>query len=354
MSYDNRIQKLLYFLSKRLNYPLCPPRNITLTLNYICNQKCIMCDIKNHKFDKKHEIVQSEIERIIDEMVEMNIPELVLTGGEPFLYKSIFEIIAYAKEKKRKVVMITNGFYEEHIVDKIIASEADHLQISLDGSSAHIYETIRGVKGSFDVVINNIRRFVSCGKSVAVTATITRQNYEDLMNIAHLAKSLGCNRLALRPAHVSNADPLNKDSRSCSFWIPSTEIKDFEKVCECLKAFNQESNFLDFNPGIELLPEYFSKGYLQPKGSCFIGFTRLIISFDEKDSYGVWMCRDMVGNIRKESLSEIWHGKKSKEMRKLIKKCNQGCLFPEIHEPELSTFFTLFKKMLNTNPIKPH
>ena len=352
MSNDNRVQKLLYFLSKRLDYPLCPPRNITLTLNYICNQKCIMCDIKNHKFDNKHEITQPEIVRIIDEMVEMNIPELVLTGGEPFLYKNIFEIIAYAKEKKRKVVMITNGFYEEPVVDKIIASKADHLQISLDGSNALIYESIRGIKGSFEVVINNIRRLIRGGKSVAVTATITRQNYGDLMNIAHLAKSLGCNRLALRPAHVSNADPLNKDSFNCNFWIPGAEIKNFEEVCACLKAFNQEGNFLDFNPGIELLSEYFSKGFLQPKGSCFIGFTRLIISYNEKNSYGVWMCRDMVGDIRKESLKDIWYGKKSQKMRKLIRKCNQGCLFPEIHEPELSTFFTLLKKTLNAVALK--
>ena len=352
MSNDNRVQKLLYFLSKRLDYPLCPPRNITLTLNYICNQKCIMCDIKNHKFDKKHEISQSEIVRIIDEMVEMNIPELVLTGGEPFLYKNIFEIIAYAKEKKLKVIMITNGFYEEPIVDKIIASKADHLQISLDGSNALIYEAIRGVKGSFDIVVNNIRRFVSSGKSVAVTATITRQNYADLVNIAHLAKSLGCNRLALRPAHVSNADPLNKNSLNCNFWIPRAEIENFKEVCACLKAFNQGNNFLDFNPGIELLPEYFSKGYLQPKGSCFIGFTRLIISYDEKDSYGVWMCRDMIGDIRKESLKQIWYGKRSQKMRRLIKKCSQGCLFPEIHEPELSTFFTLLRNALNIAVLK--
>jgi MoaA/NifB/PqqE/SkfB family radical SAM enzyme len=250
--------------------------------------------------------------------------------------------------------MITNGFYEEQVVDRIIASEADHLQISLDGSNAFIYEAIRGVKGSFDVVINNIKRFISCGKSVAATATISRQNYGDLMNIARLAKDLGCNRLALRPAHVSNADPLNKDSFSCDFWIPIEEIKNFEKVCADLKELNQESNFLDFNPGIEFLPEYFRKGYLQPKGSCFIGFTRLIISYDEKISYGVWMCRDMVGDIRKESLNDIWYGRKSQKMRRLIKKCNRGCFFPEIHEPELSSFFTLSKKILSTNSVKSH
>jgi MoaA/NifB/PqqE/SkfB family radical SAM enzyme len=304
----------------------------------------MMCDIKNHSFGKKHEITQSEIEGIIDEMVEMDIPELVLTGGEPFLYEKIFEIITYAKKMKRKVVMITNGFYGGDITEKIIASQADHLQISLDGSNAKVYEEIRGVRGSFDIVINNIKRFVSCGKSVAVTATITKQNYADLLNIAYLARSLGCNRLALRPAHVSNADPLNKDSLNCNFWIPQEELGAFRKVCADLEEFNMQGNFLDFNPGIELLPEYFKNGYLHPKGSCFIGFTRLIISYDEKNSYGVWMCRDMVGDIRKESLKKIWHGKKARKMRQLIKKCNQGCFFPEIHEPELSNFFTLFKR----------
>lgn len=49
-------EKIRYFLSQKINFLLCPPRNVTLPLYYLRSQRCIMCDIKNHPFDKAHEI----------------------------------------------------------------------------------------------------------------------------------------------------------------------------------------------------------------------------------------------------------------------------------------------------------
>ena len=335
-------ERIRYFVSKKIDWPLIPPRNVTLTLNYICNQHCIMCGIKDLEFNKEYEITVEEIKKIIDEMVEMGIPDLVLTGGEPFLYKGIFEVIDYAKKRSRNVVMITNGFYDDAVVEKIIHSPVDFLQISLDGSRGEIYDAIRGVPGAFEIVTANIKKFIKNGKPVGVTATIMRQNYQDLLNIAALAKELGCTRLALRPAHVSNADPLKRDFIHAPFWIPPSELERFKKVVDELKAFNEQTGYLDFPPQADLLNDYFKNGFLPPLGSCYLGFTRLIISYNEKKSYGIWMCRDMVGDIRKNSLRQIWYGWQARKIRKLIRKCSKFCLFPEMYEPELKNISTLY------------
>lgn len=304
-----------------------------------------MCRIKDMAFDKKYEIKTEEIRKIIDEMADLGIPDLVLTGGEPFLYEGIFEVIDYAKRKSRNVIMITNGFYGTGLVEKIIVSGVDHLQISLDGSTATVYEAIRGVPGSFDIVIGNIKEFVARGKPVGVTATIVRQNFLDLKNIALLAQGLGCRRLALRPAHVSNADPLRKNFQGIFFWIQAEEIAALRKVVEDLKTFDAQTGFLDFSPGLDLLVDYFKDGYLSPMGSCFIGFTRLIISYNGKNGYGVWMCRDMTGDIRKNTLREIWYGKDARKLRRAIRKCGQFCLFPEMYEPDLGNLAVLLGAM---------
>ncbi len=334
-------ERIRYFISKKIDWPLFPPRNVTLTINYLCNQHCIMCGIKNLEFNKEYEIKVEEIKSIIDEMVELDIPDLVLTGGEPFLYEGIFEAIDYAKQNARNVIMITNGFYGDPVVDKIIRSNPGHLQISLDGSTPEIYDAIRGVPGAFNVVTGNIRKFVKNGRSVGLTATIMRQNYRDLLNIALLGQELGCTRLALRPAHVSNADPLKRDFASVPFWIPASELQAFKGVVDELKEFNARTGYLDFPPQVDLLNDYFKNGCLPPLGSCYIGFTRLIISYNEKKSYGIWMCRDMIGDIRKNSLRKIWYGKGARIMRKTIRKCRQFCLFPEMYEPELKDINTL-------------
>lgn len=334
-------ERILYFLSKRLDYPLYSPRNVTLTLNYACNQKCIMCGIRKLEFAKSHEIKVWEAKKIIDEMVRLRIPDLVITGGEPFLYNGIFDIIDYARSRNRKIIMITNGFYEENIVDKIGSSGVDHLQISLDGACEEVYDSIRGVEGSFKVVIRNIKKLVSGGKSVGSTVTITRQNFRDLRAIADLARDLGCSRLAIRPAHVNNADPQDKDFSGSRFWITPDEIAEFKIVIKELKLFNRDTGFLDFPPGLDSLVDYFKTGYLPAMGSCFLGFTRMIVSYDGKRSYGVWMCEDMAGDIRKDSLADIWRGRKARELRGKIRRCAKVCLFPEMHEPELRNIFSL-------------
>jgi len=302
-----------------------------------------MCDIKKHKFDKEHEITGQEIKNIIDEMVVLGIPELVLTGGEPFLHKDIFEVIEYAKLCGRTVVMITNGFYGEDILQKVIASKADHFQISLDGSTKDIYDLIRGVPGSFDLVISNIKKLLKSDKNVGVTATIIRQNYKDLLNIAKFAQGLGCSRLALRPAHPTNADPLSRSFFDEPFWIPKEELGLLQEVIKELKEFNAATNYIDFVPGFDLLFDYFKDGYIPHLNSCYIGFTRLIISYNEKNSYEVWMCGGMAGDIRKERLRDIWYGSKARSLRKQARKCRKSCLFPEIHEPDLKNIFTLSK-----------
>jgi MoaA/NifB/PqqE/SkfB family radical SAM enzyme len=334
-------EKALYFVSKQVDYPLCPPRNVTLTLNYHCNQRCIMCDIKNHRFDREYEIDLPEITRIIDEMVDLEIADLVLTGGEPFLYRDIFQVIACAKSRKRRVIMITNGFYDDSLVRRIIDSDIDHLQISLDGSIDKIYEYIRGVKGSFEVVTDNIRKFTSSGKSVGATVTVVRQNYGDLITIARLAGDLGCTKLDVRPCHVSNADPLSRDFLNSPFWIPAGEIVMLRKVVNKLKEYNKETGFVEFSPGLDALVEYFEKGYLKNLRSCFIGYTRLIIAYNNKNSYEVWMCGGMAGDIRQKSLREIWYGDAAYALRKRIRACKKACLFPELHEPDLESIRTL-------------
>ena len=269
-------------------------------------------------------------------------------GGEPFLYKDIFQVIDYAKLKNRRVIMITNGYYGDDIVREIIRSGIDHLQVSLDGSIAKIYDYIRGVEGSFEVVLDTMRKLIAAQKSVGATVTVVRQNYGDLINIAGLARDIGCSMLDVRPCHVSNADPLKRNFLESPFWIPAEEIKILKKVVTKLKEYNRDRKFVVFPPGLDSLIEYFERGYLKDLRSCFIGFTRLIVSYDEKSSYGVWMCGGMAGDIREKSLREIWFGDDAQKLRKRIKACRKACLFPELHEPDLVNLKTLRQSILNS------
>lgn len=337
-----------YYLSRKLDFPFCTPKNLTLTLTYRCNQNCIMCSIRNNNMDKKYELSIEEAKNIIDQMKQMRISELVLTGGEPVLLEDFFDICNYAFNNDIRVIAITNGYYPEYYVTKIISSKINHIQISLDGAGAKTHDSIRGVKGGFDLTINNINTLIKAGKSVGLTCTVMNQNFSELLDIALLAKSLGATRLAVRPVHLDNTDPRNFKTDS-NIWVPQDRLAEFEAVIDRLKEFNNKTGFIDFNPDLDWFKLYFKKGYIMPSNLCYMGYNRLIIAFNEKDSYEVWMCGGMIGDIRKKSIRKIWYSKEARISRKKIRKCKKACLFPELYEPglqNLRTIITSFKNNL--------
>ena len=340
-----------YYFSRKLDFPFGTPKNLTLTLTYRCNQNCIMCSIRNNDMDKKYELSIDEVKNIIEQMKEMRIPELVLTGGEPVLLDYFFDICNYAFNNGIRVIAITNGCYPKQYVDKIIASKIDHIQISFDGASANTHDSIRGIKGGFDLTVNNIKTLIKAGKSVGLTCTVMNQNFSELLDIAHLAKSLGATRLAIRPVHLDNTDPRNFKTDS-NIWVPEDKLGEFCAVIDRLKEFNNKTGFIDFNPDLDWFKSYFKKGYIMPTNLCYMGYNRLIIAFNEKESYEIWMCGGMIGDIRKKSIREIWYSKEAKASRKQIRKCKKACLFPELYEPGLQNFKTIiasFKNNLKCN-----
>lgn len=322
-----------FYFSRRQDLPLIPPRNLTLTITRRCNQKCIMCKIRNNNIDKSHELSVMEVMNIIDQMKKMNIPELVLTGGEPLLTDNFFEMCDYASSNNLRVVIITNGFYPESFVKRLIASKVHHIQISLDGKCAATHDLIRKVKGSFSLTVNNIGMLVNAGKSVGATATIMSYNFSELLDIAFLAEKLGVTRLAIRPVHLDNSDPRNIKTNN-KIWIPRDKLAEFDLVIDRLKEFNNDS-FIDFGPDLEWLKAYFRNGYIMPTGLCYVGYNRLIITYNEKGDYGVWMCGGECGDIRRRNIRDIWYSKEAGNLRKKIRECKRACLFPEVYEPRL-------------------
>lgn len=345
-SFNSLLKDLGFYFSRKLDFPLIPPKNLTLTLSYRCNQNCIMCSIKNNEMDLKYELSVEEAKNIIDQMKKMNIPELVLTGGEPVLIDGFFEMCDCASDNNIRVVVITNGFYPESFTKKIILSNINHIQISLDGANTRTHDLVRGIKGSFELTVRNVNLLVEGGKSVGLTCTVMNHNFSELLEIAHLARRLGATRLAIRPVHLDNTDPRNVKIDG-DIWIPKDRLTEFDNVIDNLKEFNNKTGFIDFNPNLDWLKTYFRNGYIMPMDLCYIGYNRLIIAYNEKDSYEIWMCGGMIGDIRKRSIRDIWYSKEARDLRKKARKCKRACLFPELYEPHLQNLKSILLRHLH-------
>jgi MoaA/NifB/PqqE/SkfB family radical SAM enzyme len=128
------------------------------------------------------ELKINEIKTIINKLPQMKF--ITLIGGEPFMRKDIYDILAYLKEKNIKVNISTNGT----LINTEKLKEFDNivkLHFSIDGTEK-INNTIRG-KGSFKRIIKMINDLN--GKfPIFCTTVIFKENLNDLVNIIDIAK----------------------------------------------------------------------------------------------------------------------------------------------------------------------
>lgn len=336
----------LYF-SRKFNFPFVAPNNVTLNLTYRCNQNCIMCSIKKENIDPKVELTLSEIKDIVDQMADWRIPEIVFTGGEPLILPDIFAMINYAAKKHIRPVLITNCFCSKDIIKKLKVSSVDHIQVSVDGANPETHDFIRESEGSFDVTINNLKELISMPDrkfSIHATTTIVNQNIDQLIDITSLMKEIGMEKLSIRPVHNDNTNPKLLDARDSSYWIPKNRLSILNDQIDKLSNYHKETGFIDCRPGFEYIKEYYKNGYIKATNSCYNGYNRLIIAYNECDTYEIWMCGGMIGDIRRNNLRKLWTSKRAKNIRKIIKKCKNSCAFPSCYEFGLESLFSIIKK----------
>ena len=97
-------------LLKSLYLNIPAPLSVSVNLTNKCNQHCIYCEIGQELVKtEKPLLVLDDLKWIIDEMNQLGIPTLSLGGGEPLLFKDIFEVIRYAHKFGIKSSIMTNG-----------------------------------------------------------------------------------------------------------------------------------------------------------------------------------------------------------------------------------------------------
>ncbi|MGY0287267.1 MAG: radical SAM protein [Candidatus Methanodesulfokora washburnensis] len=165
---------------------------IAWNITGMCNMRCKHCYISapmNKELDRETAL------RLIEEMGEIRIPLVILTGGEPFLRKDLLEIVEKLREKDVKVAISTNGtLINEEIAGKL-ADKVEYVGVSLDSSNEDWHDEFRGVKGAFREALKGIRNLISAGIPTGLRMTLTRLNVDSVPSYIDLALSLGVSRV---------------------------------------------------------------------------------------------------------------------------------------------------------------
>lgn len=273
-------------------------------MGYSCNNKCIFCCNE----DKRGIIEDQPTEKIKRDMIEsrkMGSEYLELIGGEPTIRKDIFEIISFAKKLDFKTIMFaTNGrmLSNRKFAKKIIDLGVNSIIFSIHGHNSKLHDKLTKVPGSFNQLLKGIKNVKELGlNEIGSNTTITKQNYNRLMEIGKLIYSLG-----IRNSEFIFVDPTRGGPH-----------KDFRKIVPTYEEVSIYVNELLEFGRINKIPHWHVRYY----PLCFVGekYHSQISETMEKETFKTThLAADFINKDVENSRATIGRIK--------IKKC-EGCRY---------------------------
>jgi MoaA/NifB/PqqE/SkfB family radical SAM enzyme len=160
--------------------------------NYDCNLRCRYCVARSSPRAARRAIGLAELERLVDEALNLGFDHIYLTGGEPLILDEIYAMAACASQRVA-TTLLTNAMLVKGVrLEKLSAIRNDNLimQVSLDGAQPEHHESYRGA-GSWAGTVQGIQNLIDAGFHVRLATTETPANREHLEAICVYHRALG-------------------------------------------------------------------------------------------------------------------------------------------------------------------
>jgi len=271
-----------------------------------------MCNRYKEPSKPEEEITLDTISKL-PEMYFTNI-----TGGEPFIREDLKDIVRELYKKSERIVISTNGFFTDRIVDLCKEFPQIGIRISIEGLEETNNE-IRGLDDGFNKGYTTLKKLVEMGmKDVGFGMTVQDKNAPDLVPLYDISDELG---MEFATASLHNS----------FYFVESNNIihdrlmvaENFEKLVNKLLDSNSPKKWFRayFNHG--LINYIFSRKRLL---RCDMSFDTFFI-----DPYGdVMPCngtkeKEVMGNLNEQSWDELWSSQQAEEVRKKVRCCDRNC-----------------------------
>lgn len=169
------------------------PRLVYLELTNNCELRCIMCPNGNEMLHDKGFIDDGLFRKIIDEIGSWSVkpPVGLYNMGDSLLHKNLIEYIEYAKQRGINTFLSTNGFnLNKELQQSLPASGLNQITFSFEGEDPAEYERIRR-NSSYERVKDNILGFLEANKErVSVTILIIKFGIETPLSIDEKFKDI--------------------------------------------------------------------------------------------------------------------------------------------------------------------
>jgi sulfatase maturation enzyme AslB (radical SAM superfamily) len=173
-----------------------------LILTDRCNFKCSYC--RGIKKEFQGDLSLEQAKEIVDIWAQGSLHNIRFSGGEPTLWKDIFELVDYTKKKGvKRIAISTNGSAPLKVYEKLSYLGVNDFSISLDACCASTADSMSGVVSHFDHISNVIKQ-LSQLTYVTAGVVLDDRNENELLKILDYATELGVGDIRIIPSAQSN------------------------------------------------------------------------------------------------------------------------------------------------------
>lgn len=286
--------------------------NGTVIVTYRCNARCNMCSRFKAPSRPEEELSLETIKKL-PRMYFTNI-----TGGEPFIRADLKDIVRELYKKSDRIVISTNGFFTDRIIDLCEEFPEVGIRVSIEGLEETNNE-IRGLPNGFERGYSTLKMLVEMKHpDVGFGMTVQDRNAKDLVPLYKLSDELG---MEFATASLHN-----------SFYFVEAHniIHDRPMVAQNFEALINE--LLKSKSPKKWFRAYFNHGLI----NYIYGQKRLLpcdMAFDTFfiDPYGdVMPCngtkdKEVMGNLNDQSWDELWNSREAEKVRTKVRHCDRNC-----------------------------
>lgn len=175
--------------------------SLTFELTYACSERCLHCFNEGAARSDLHEehrlrpdmLTLPDYKRIIDEAVELGIPEVTITGGDPFSYPHCWDILDYMHERNLAVNLLTNAqaLNNSEKIRRIARMGLQKFNVSIYSTDAEVHDQITRRRGSWEQSMKVLREMAKWPVPLNIKTPVFRLNTRTYYGVRTIAQQLG-------------------------------------------------------------------------------------------------------------------------------------------------------------------
>ncbi len=319
----------------------CGPWNVQIDLTNRCNNDCIACwcnspllgDKAMKEEVKKEHLTYETARQLIDELADLGTRYIYFTGGgEPFMHPRILDIMRHVKQRGMHLGMSTNfTLVTKEKAEELVDIGIDHMNLSMWSATPEMYviqhpskteETFHRMTEVVDYFYELKKKTLFKRPILGMYNVINAYNHQEITDMLEFAFQHKMGEVSYVPVDTvpgcTDKIQLQEEHRK-NLARQVAELPEKHRLFK--RKYNHNVKFTNLDvfaqriTSVGVEQSNYDGELLSALPSCYAGwsFARVLANGDVNSCLKSF--KIPIGNIKKDSFTDIWFGKKQEEFR---------------------------------------